>query len=131
MSADDAGGALIPAWAWVLLEDYVDRRLAARRVSSPTPRQTLEELARLWPDLSCTILVQTPWMGTIRFKRLLRLRADEMRAFLDAPDAFIRERFGGGKFKVNFHHGMSFVNTKNFKPGGPPRWETVPELAEE
>ena len=131
MGTDDARDPLIPAWAWVLLEDHVERSLAGRRVASPTPRDTLEELARLLPDLSCTILVQTPWMGTIRFKRLLRLHGDEMRPFLRAPEAFIRERFGGGKFKVNFHHRMSFVNTKNFKPEGPPRWEAVPEVAEE
>lgn len=122
---------LIPAWAWVLLEDYVDRCLAARQVTNPTPRDVLEELARLWPELSLTLMVQTPWMGTIRFKRLLRLRGDEMRPCLEAPEAFIRERFGGGKYKVNVHHRMHFVNTKNFKPQGPPRWQEVPELPEE
>jgi hypothetical protein len=121
----------IPAWAWVLIEDYVDRSLETRGASSPTARETLGEVARLWPDLSCTILVQEPWQGTVRFKRLLRLRGDEMRPFLDAPETFIRDRFGGGKFKLNIHHGMHFVNTKNFKPEGPPRWQAVPELVEE
>ncbi|MGH7322275.1 MAG: hypothetical protein ACRELA_22000 [Candidatus Rokuibacteriota bacterium] len=132
MSAHGAGGhdPLIPAWAWVLIEPYVDRCLEARHVTNPTPRDTLAEVARVWPDLSCTLLVQTPWMGTIRFKRLLRLQADAMRPFLEAPEAFIRDRFGGGKFKVNFHHGMNFVNTKNFKPQGPPLWEAVPEQEE-
>lgn len=122
---------LIPAWAWVLLEPYVDRRLEACGLANPSPRQTLEELARLWSDLSCTLMVQEPWMGTIRFKRLLRLRGDEMRPFFEDPEGFLRERFGGGKFKMNLHHGMNFVNTKNFKPEGPPRWQAVPELAEE
>ncbi|MBI3454345.1 MAG: hypothetical protein HY002_00965 [Candidatus Rokubacteria bacterium] len=123
--------ALIPAWAWVLLEPYVDKGLAARRLSNPTPEQTLQELARLWPDLSCTLMVQEPWMGTIRFRRLLKLRGDEMRPFLAAPEAFLRERFGGGKFKVNLHHGMHFLATRNFKPQGPPLWQAVPELGEE
>ena len=122
---------LIPAWAWVLLEPYVDRALDARGKARPTPRQVLDEVARLWPDLSCTLLVQEPWQGTIRFKRLLRLQGDAMRPFLEAPEAFLRERFGGGKFKVNFHHGMHFVSTKNFKPQGPPLWGAVPELEEE
>jgi len=122
---------MIPAWAWVLLEPYVDRRLEGRRIAEPTPYDTLEELARLWPNRSCTLMVQTPWMGTIRFKRLVRLRGDEMRPFFEAPEGFIRERFGGGKFKMNLHHGLSFVNTKNFKPSGPPLWEAVPELPEE
>lgn len=121
----------IPAWAWVLIEDYVDRSLEGRGTTSPTARETLGEVARLWPDLSCTILVQEPWQGTVRFKRLLRLRGDEMRPFLEAPEAFIRERFGGGKFKLNIHHGMHFVNTKNFKPEGPPHWQAVPELVED
>ena len=35
---------------------------------------------------------------------------------------WIGERYGGGKFKVNLHHGLHFVNTKNFKPAGEPRW---------
>ena len=34
-------------------------------------------------------------------------------------------------YKVNFHHGLHFVNTKNFKPAGEPRWETVSELPED
>jgi hypothetical protein len=26
------------------------------------------------------------------------------------------------------HHGLHFVNTKNFKPAGDPRWAEVPGL---
>jgi hypothetical protein len=124
-------GDLLPAWAWALVEDYVERSLAARGCRAPTPQETLAEVARLWPDLSCTILVQEPWQGTVRFKRLVRLRGDAMRPFLEAPEAFIRERFGGGKFKLNIHHGLSFVSTKNFKPDGPPLWAAMPELGED
>jgi hypothetical protein len=123
--------ALVPAWAWVLIEPYVDRNLETQGVANPTPQQVLVEVARLWPDLSCTLLVQTPWQGTIRFKRLERLAGDAMRPFLAGPEAYIRERFGGGKFKVNFHHGMHFVSTKNFKTAGDPLWAPMPELSDE
>ena len=51
-----------------------------------------------------------------------------MTAFVDDPDGWIVGRFGGGKFKVNIHHGLHFVNTKNFKPAGEPRWAAVPAL---
>ena len=78
---------LIPAWAWVLLEDYVEKSLANRGVPAPTAAQVLDELGRLWPELSCTLMVQMPWMGTIRFKRLAVLRGDAMRPFLAAPEA--------------------------------------------
>ena len=124
-------GDPIPAWAWVLIEDYVERCLEDRGTTNPTAQETLAEVARLWPDLTCTILVQEPWQGTVRFKRLVRLRADDMRPFLESPESFIRDRFGGGKFKLNIHHGMHFVNTKNFKPEGPPLWQALPELVEE
>ncbi|MGH7266547.1 MAG: hypothetical protein ACREMB_17125 [Candidatus Rokuibacteriota bacterium] len=123
--------ALFPAWAWVLLEPYVDRRLEARRLPSPTPQDVLREVASLWPDLSCTLMVQEPWQNSIRFKRLVRLRGDEMRPFLADPEGFLRERFGGGKFKMNFHDGMNFVSTRNFKIPGPSRWEPLPELPDD
>lgn len=121
---------MIPEWAWALLEPYVQKRLETRRLS-PTPQAVLGEVGAIWADLSVTLMVQEPWMSTIRFKRLARLQADEMRPFLEAPEAYIAERFGGGKFKVNFHHGMHFVATKNFKPSGLPRWQEIPELEEE
>ena len=35
---------------------------------------------------------------------------------------------GGGKFKLNLHHGLHFVSTRNFKPDGDPRWSEAPAL---
>ena len=122
---------MIAQWAWELLEPYLTKNLATRGVDRPTKRQLLEEFARVWPELSATIMVQEPWMGTIRFKRLVRLSAGEMDPFLEDPMEFIATRFGGGKFKMNFHHRMHFVSTKNFKPDGPPLWKDLPELPEE
>jgi hypothetical protein len=29
---------------------------------------------------------------------------------------------------MNLHHGLHFVNTKNFKPDGAPRWGDAPAL---
>ena len=31
---------------------------------------------------------------------------------------------------MNLHHGMHFVNTKNFKPEGDPKWREAPALDE-
>lgn len=122
---------MIAQWAWELIEPYIRKNLATRGVERPTKKQLLEEFARVWPDFSATIMVQEPWMGTIRFKRLARLSSTEMTAFLEDPQKFIGERFGGGKFKMNLHHGMHFVNTRNFRPEGPPIWKDLPELGEE
>jgi hypothetical protein len=120
---------VIASWCWDLVEPYLRRNLLNRAVDHPTRRQILEEFARVWPQFTATIGVQEPFAGTIRFKWLVRLTADEMAPFLDDPDGWIAARFGGGKFKMNLHHGLHFVNTKNFKPAGEPRWRDAPELA--
>ncbi|MFQ5897329.1 MAG: hypothetical protein ACE5JN_03695 [Candidatus Methylomirabilia bacterium] len=122
---------MIAQWAWELIEPYLERNLAGRGVERPSKKEMLAEFGRVWSDFSATIMVQEPWMGTIRFKRLVKLPSSEMERFLEDPMSFIGERFGGGKFKVNFHYGMHFVSTKNFKPEGPPIWKDLPELAED
>src|SRR5205085_6249355 len=104
--------AVIAAWCWDLVEPYLTRSLQNRGVERATRKQILEEFGRVWPEFTATIGVQEPWSGTIRFKWLVRLTADEMDPFLEAPAEWILERFGGGKFKMNLHHGMHFVNTK-------------------
>ena len=113
---------MIAGWCWDLVEPYLRRNLLNRGVERPARKQVLEEFGRVWPEFTATIGVQEPWAGTIRFKWLVRLDAIEMTAFLDEPMGWLADRYGGGKFKMNLHHGMHFVNTRNFKPEGEPRW---------
>jgi hypothetical protein len=120
---------VIAGWCWQLIEPYLRRNLLNRGVARPTRRELLEEFARVWPQFTATIGVQAPHAGTIRFKWLARLTAADMEPFLADPEGWIAAQFGGGKFKLNLHHGLHFVNTKNFKPPGEPRWEQAPELA--
>lgn len=75
-----------------------------------------------------TVLVQEPWRGSVRFKRLAVLEAPEMFDLLNRPEEYLRTRYGGGKFKLNFHHGMHFVATRNFKPDGQPLWGDLPAI---
>jgi hypothetical protein len=119
---------VIAGWCWELLEPYLRRNLLNRGIDRPTRTQILEEFARVWPDMTATIGVQEPFHGTIRFKWLVRLAAAEMPPFLEDPLQWIAARYGGGKFKMNLHHGLHFVNTRNFKPDGAPRWPDAPEL---
>jgi hypothetical protein len=119
---------VIAGWCWDLIEPYLRRNLVNRGVERPTRRAVLEEFARVWPDFTLTIGVQAPHAGTIRFKWLARAAAPELTPFLEDPEGWIGARFGGGKFKLNLHHGLHFVNTKNFKPEGEPRWRDAPEL---
>jgi hypothetical protein len=126
-----ADARVIAQWCWELVAPYLTRNLQRRGVGRPTRTDLLGEFARVWPDMTATIGVQEPWQGTIRFKWLVRLRSPEMGEFLDDPTGWLGARYGGGKFKMNLHHGLHWVNTKNFRPEGEPVWTTVPELAEE
>lgn len=111
-----------------MLEPYLRRNLLNRGVERPGRRDVLAEFGRVWPEIAATIGVQEPWAGTIRFKWLVRLPSSEMEPYLADPEGWLAERFGGGKFKMNLHHGMHFVNTKNFKPEGDPKWKDAPEI---
>lgn len=122
---------VIAQWCWDLLEPYLRRNLINHGVERPTRRQLLEEFARVWPEFTATIGVQEPWQGTIRFKWLVRLPSADMADFLADPTAWLGERYGRGKFKMNLHHGLHFVNTRNFRPEGEPRWQDAPALAED
>ena len=119
---------MIAGWCWDLVEPYLNRNLLNRGIERPTRKQILEEFARVWPEFTATVGVQEPWAGTIRFKWLIRLGSGEMAELLEDPVGWIGARYGGGKFKMNLHHGMHFVNTRNFKPVGESRWQDAPEL---
>jgi hypothetical protein len=119
---------VIAPWCWDLIEPYLKRNLVNKGVERPSRREILEEFARVWPDFTATIGVQEPWSGTIRFKWLVRLPSSEMESFLEDPTGWIGSRYGGGKFKMNLHHGLHFVNTRNFKPEGEPQWKNSPAL---
>ncbi len=119
---------MIAQWCWDLIEPYLAKTLQNRSIARPSRRQLLEEFASVWPEFTATIGVQEPWQGTIRFKWLVRLRAWEMDGLLADPTEWIGGRYGGGKFKMNLHHGLNFVSTKNFRPEGDPLWKSIPEL---
>ena len=120
---------MISPWCWALIEPYLRSTLLARGLEHPTRRQLLEEFARVWPELTATIGVQEPFAGTIRFKWLVRMPSDEMEPFLADPPRWIGARYGGGKYKMNLHHGLHWVNTKNFRPPGEARWQEAPALS--
>jgi hypothetical protein len=47
---------------------------------------------------------------------------------LSDPHAFLVERWGGGKYKANFHDGLTFVGTHNFRTWGDELWRDMPEV---
>jgi len=115
-------------WVWLLYEKYLRKELA--RGGSPEPDDETLQAAfiSVLSDSFVTLLVQEPWRGSVRFKTLARFDSATMFDLLNDPLGFLGNKYGGGKFKLNFHHGHHFVATRNFKPEGEPLWMHLPEL---
>jgi hypothetical protein len=114
-------------WVWRLYREYVYKQLARAGRSAPDDDEVQRAFLDLLGESTVTILVQEPWQNSVRFRELARHRSDEMTALFNDPLAYLAGRFGGGKFKLNFHQGWNFIATQNFKPPGEPRWRDLPE----
>jgi hypothetical protein len=117
-----------PEWVFNLYKDHIIRSLKHVGISEPGGEALWKEFEKIFKDSSAKLLVQEPWMSTVRFKTLAFYRREEMDPLIKSPLEFIKEHFGGGKFKVNFYYGTTFINTHNFKPQAPPKWKEMPEL---
>ena len=115
-------------WLWTLFEPYVRKQFERAGTEEPSDAALHQAFTRLVGECTVTILVQEPWRGSVRFKGLDRLPAVEAFDLLHDPESYLFERFGGGKFKLNFHEGWNFVATQNFKPEGDPAWEHLPDI---
>ncbi len=118
-------------WVWELYEGYITRHFKRRGIVQTSEEELESTFIDVLRDSSMTLLVQEPWQGSVRFKCLAKYDSTQMLELISGPMEFLSSRFGGGKFKVNFHHGWNFVATKNFKPVGEPLWEDLPALQAE
>ena len=119
------------SWVGRLLRPFLQELLERKGNRQPTEADLQAAFAALWPECSTKLMVQEPWMGTVRFKSLARYRPEEFETMVLDPMGYLSERFGGGKFKVNFYQGMNFLATRNFKPEGEAKWREMPELQED
>jgi hypothetical protein len=118
-------------WVGKLLRPFLLELLERKGNRQPAEADLQTAFEALWPRCSTKLMVQEPWMGTVRFKSLARYRPEEFEAMVLDPMGHLSERFGGGKFKVNFYQGMNFLATRNFKPEGEAKWREMPELQED
>jgi hypothetical protein len=115
-------------WVQQLYAPYVRRTFKWEGRQAVTPEEIQQRFEQVFSASVVTILVQEPWQGTVRFKGLARCYADEIGDLIADPTGYLLAFYGGGKFKLNFHHGWNFVATINFKPSGAPKWQDLPGI---
>ena len=115
-------------WLWPIYQEFLERSLppAERGDQSILGQRFMEALG----GSTATLFVMEPCGDTIIFKGLGRWPLPEVPELLSDPNAFIADGFGGGKFKVNFHHGLSFVGTHNFRTQGEEVWREMEEVVQ-
>jgi hypothetical protein len=116
-------------WIQKLYEPYIRRTFKWEQHPDVSPTEMQARFERVFCESIVTILVQEPWQGTVRFKGLARHYADEIGELIVDPIVYLSTHYGGGKFKLNFHHGWNFVATINFKSQGAAKWQELPEVA--
>ncbi|MCZ6874603.1 MAG: hypothetical protein O7G88_13920 [bacterium] len=115
-------------WVRNLYEPYVRRTFKWENQPACTEEELRQRFEQVFSEMIVTVLVQEPWHGTVRFKGLARYYADEVGMLIADPMIYLATHFGGGKFKLNFHHGWNFVATINFKTQGESKWEDMPGI---
>jgi hypothetical protein len=115
-------------WVQKLYEPYVRRTFKWEQREDITSAEMQQRFEQVFSASLITVLVQEPWHGTVRFKGLAHCYADESGELIADPMTYLLTHYGGGKFKLNFHHGWNFVATINFKPQGTPKWQDLPGI---
>ena len=116
-------------WVWEIYEEYVTRELERLGNQNPSQAYLQDAFFQTLRESSVTVLVQEPWQNSVRFKGLARYNGKDMTPLGNDPMNYLLRHFGGGKFKLNFHHHeLNFVCTRNFKPLGESKWEDMPSI---
>ena len=110
-----------------MYQELLDRLLPEEDREDQAARGAM--FMKVLAESTATLYVMEPMGDTIIFKGLGLWPIPSVPVLLHDPNAFIAEGFGGGKFKVNFHHGQSFIGTHNFRTYGEELWRDMDEVA--
>ena len=114
-------------WLWPIYEEHVLRVLNARETGAD---QAVLQAAfiRGLQNSTATLYVMEPVGATIRFRGLGRWSLTDVSELMSDPNGFLARGWGGGKYKINFHDGATFVGTHNFRTWGDELWRDMPEV---
>jgi len=114
-------------WLWRLYEQHIEREIT--RLSLDSHQETIRDVfMRALQNSTATLYVMEPVGDSIRFRGLGRFSVLDVPDLIADPNRYISERYGGGKYKVNFHDGLTFVGTHNFRTYGDELWRKLEEV---
>ena len=115
-------------WLWPIYQEHVYRVMCLSQDDDVEQSALQHRYLQSLSNSTATLYVMEPVGDTIRFRGLGRWRLAEVPGLLSDPNGFIADNFGGGKYKVNFHDGLTFVGTHNFRTYGEESWRDMEEM---
>ena len=113
-------------WLWPLYQEHLQRVLRPEVYEDQSSLR--DAFMSALSESTATLYVMEPCGDTIVFKGLGQWPLSSVPNLMIDPNAFIADNFGGGKFKVNFHQGLTFVGTHNFRAYGDEKWRDMEEV---
>ncbi len=119
-------------WLWEMFREFVRKIRRSATMGAPTDEEMAKSLEKIFPESTIKILVQEKVGMILVFHELEELNPEQLLAMAEEEQLmnYLKDKYGGGKFKLNLHHGLTFIATKNFKPEGPEKWRQFVKRAE-
>ena len=107
---------------WDLYREHIKKFSHAKVRGEPTDLEMKAAFQEMLPETLVTVLAQEKVGMVVQFHHVVTFPGQEVIAVSDIK-AFLTERYGGGKFKLNLYRGIHFLSTKNFETTGLPLWK--------
>jgi hypothetical protein len=114
-------------WLWPIYEEHI-MRMCDRMGLDRESLQVGDLFMAVLGESTATLFVMEPVGDSIKFMGLGRWDLSDVPDLVSDPNTFIDTHFGGGKYKVNFHHKRHFVGTHNFRTYSEELWRNMEEL---
>lgn len=108
---------LFKGWLWEMFKEYVRKIRRTASHGAPELSGMKETYQKLFPESSIKILVEEKVGMIVVFNDLESRTTAELEGMMEEEQlmAYLAERYGRGKYKINLYHGMTFIATHNFK----------------
>jgi hypothetical protein len=114
-------------WIWPIYEERLRRQLGLAK-DAPAGMELQQEFLSALGESTATLYAMVRTRVGLDFKGLGKWQLSDVPALVSDPHEFIATKYGGGKFKLNFHRVLTFIGTHNFRTYGDELWREMEEV---
>ncbi len=120
---------IFEGWIWEMFQEYV-RKITRTASTGAMPESEMQQRFRgLYREFEIKVLVTERVGMIVVFHDLDSYTYEFFEHKREQPAllAFLEERYGSGKYKINLYHAGTFIATKNFTTaeGLPENWRAL------